>query len=133
MKVQNELMNLLNIRFPLIMAPMFLVSNEEMMVAGIQSGVMSVFPTLNCRLKGSLEDMIDSLHLALLKQQGKPGSFGVNLIVQKTNIYYKEHLDICVDRKVPFYITSLGNPQETIERAHHYGAKVFCDVTNLVI
>ena len=131
MKVQNELIQLLNIRFPLIMAPMFLVSDQEMMEAGIRSGVMSVFPTLNYRVKGSLEDVIDNLHLALLQQQDSPGNFGVNLIVQKTNIFYKEHLAICVGRKVPFYITSLGNPRETIEKAHSYGAKVFCDVTNM--
>ncbi len=34
-------------------------------------------------------------------------------------------------KKVPFYITSLGSPAEVIEKAHHYGAKVLCDVTNL--
>ncbi len=32
---------------------------------------------------------------------------------------------------MPFYITSLGNPKEVIEEAHKYGAKVFCDVTNI--
>lgn len=131
MLVQNELTKLLNIRFPVIMAPMFLVSNQEMMEAGIRSGIMSVFPTLNFRKQGELEDIIDNLHLAILQQQGKPGSFGVNLIVQQTNPLYKAHLEICVQRKVPFYITSLGNPVEVIERAHSYGAKVFCDVTNI--
>ncbi|NOZ36190.1 MAG: nitronate monooxygenase, partial [Chlorobi bacterium] len=55
----------------------------------------------------------------------------VNLITQKSNPYYKTHLKICVENKVPLYITSLGNPKEVIEKAHSYGAKVFCDVTNL--
>lgn len=32
---------------------------------------------------------------------------------------------------MPFFITSLGNPNEVIEKAHAYGAKVFCDVTNI--
>ena len=131
MQLQNELMRLLNIRFPVIMAPMFLVSNQEMMEAGIRSGIMSVFPTLNYRKEGSLEDIIDNLHLALLQQEGKPGNFGVNLIVQQTNPLYKKHLEICIKRKVPFYITSLGKPKEVIEKAHSYGAKVFCDVTNM--
>ena len=131
MQLQNELMRLLNIRFPVIMAPMFLVSNQEMMEAGIRSGIMSVFPTLNYRKEGSLEDIIDNLHLALLQQEGKPGNFGVNLIVQQTNPLYKKHLEICIKRKVPFYITSLGKPKEVIVKAHSYGAKVFCDVTNM--
>ncbi len=60
------------------------------------------------------------------------GSFGVNLIVQKSNPLYQEHLAICVAGKVPFYITSLGSPAEVISQAHAYGAKVFCDVTNLL-
>lgn len=111
---------------------MFLVSNEEMMIAGIQSGIMSTFPTLNYRKEGALEDIIDNLHLSMLSQQGKPGNFGVNIIVQQTNPLYKKHLEICISRKVPFFITSLGNPSEVIEKAHAYGAKVFCDVTNLV-
>ena len=32
---------------------------------------------------------------------------------------------------MPFYITSLGSPKEVIEQARTYGAKVFCDVTNI--
>ena len=65
------------------------------------------------------------------KRLNTNGNYGVNLIVQKTNPLYEEHLKICVDKKVPFYITSLGNPAQVIEKAHAYGAKVFCDVTNL--
>jgi nitronate monooxygenase len=55
----------------------------------------------------------------------------VNLIVQKSNIYYEKHLELCVEAKVPFYITSLGSPAKVIEKAHSYGAKVYCDVTNI--
>jgi len=65
------------------------------------------------------------------KQQLKKGSYGVNLIVQKTNPLYQKHLNICAEEQVPFYITSLGNPAEVIKIAHGYGAKVFCDVTNI--
>jgi nitronate monooxygenase len=55
----------------------------------------------------------------------------VNLIVQKTNRQLESHLAACVEARVPFYITSLGNPLEVIRTAHGYGAKVYCDVTNL--
>ncbi len=119
----------LHIEFPLIMAPMFLVSNLEMMKAGMRGGIMSVFPSLNYREKGELDKILKEL--AAYHLQNSKGNFGVNLIVQKTNPYYKDHLKICVQNKVPFYITSLGNPKEVIEAAHPYGAKVFCDVTNI--
>jgi nitronate monooxygenase len=59
------------------------------------------------------------------------GTYGINLIVQKTNPLYSKHLKECVEAKVPFYITSLGSPKEVIAAAHSYGAKVLCDVTNM--
>ncbi len=131
MQFQTALNNLLNIRFPLIMAPMFLVSNERMMQSAIDSGVMGVFPSLNFRKQGELASLISKLH-QYREQHREAGSFGVNLIVQKSNPLYEEHLEICVSGKVPFYITSLGSPADVISKAHAYGAKVFCDVTNLM-
>ncbi len=67
------------------------------------------------------------------RQSNQPkGNYGVNLIVQQSNPLYKKHLAICIENKVPFFITSLGNPKEVIEQAFAYGGKVYCDVTNLV-
>jgi nitronate monooxygenase len=129
MKKFSSLTESLQIDFPLIMAPMFLVSNVEMMKAGMRGGIMATFPTLNYRKKGELDQTLEELNS--YRKKNPSGSYGVNLIVQKTNPYYYEHLKICVAHKVPFYITSLGNPREVIEAAHAYGAKVFCDVTNL--
>ncbi len=116
------------IQYPIIMAPMFLVSNEPMMQSAIRHGIMGVFPTLNYRNEGALDGILQNLNHY---KSGKPGSYGVNLIVQKTNPLYEKHLEICINHKVPFYITSLGNPNEVIQAAHRYGAKVYCDVTNL--
>ena len=110
------------------MAPMFLVSNKAMLFAAIDNGIMGVIPTLNLRNEKDLGAL-----LAELKEyaKGKSGSYGVNIIAQKTNVYFEKHLQLCVEHEVPFFITSLGNPQPVIEAAHTYGAKVFCDVTNL--
>ncbi len=131
MKIQNSFTDLLKLDFPMIMAPMFLVSNYEMVVAAMQNGIMGTFPSLNFRKEGELEKLIQQLHTAK-QTQNLTGNFGINLIVQKSNPLYTKHLEICVANKVPFYITSLGNPKEVIDKAHQYGAKVFCDVTNIV-
>lgn len=128
--MKTKLTQLLNIDFPMIMAPMFLVSNEAMIVAGINNGIAATFPTLNYRVDGELKIVLDKLNNEL-KNINCKGTYGVNLIVQKTNPLYEKHLAICVDKKIPFYITSLGNPKEVIEKAHSYGAKVFCDVTTI--
>lgn len=119
-----------NLKLPVIMAPMFLVSNENMLKAAMQSGIMGVFPSLNYRKDGELENILQKLNT--YKSEISLGNYGVNLIVQKTNILFEKHLAICVAAKVPFYITSLGSPKRVIEEAHKYGAKVYCDVTNLV-
>jgi nitronate monooxygenase len=99
-----------------------------MMKAGMDAGIAAAFPTLNYRTEEELANAIDELHAY---GKDKPGTFGVNLIAQRSNPYFERHLEICIDHKVPFFITSLGNPKLVIEKAHAYGAKVFCDVVNL--
>ena len=128
MKAENNLKELLKIDFPVIMAPMFLVSNLSMMKSGIRSGIMATFPTLNYRKDGELEKILDELNEY---SKSYNGSYGVNIIVQRSNPLSLKHTKICLDKKVPFFITSLGNPKEVIEGAHRYGGKVFCDVTNI--
>lgn len=129
MKVKSQVTEQLNISFPIIMAPMFLVSNEEMMKEAIRSGIAGCFPSLNYRKEGELELLLKHLNIEMTSNSG--GTYGVNLIVQKSNPLYEKHLSICVKYKVPFYITSLGSPKKVIDAAHSYGAKVYCDVTNI--
>lgn len=126
----NSFLARTGVAYPVIMAPMFLVSNEEMIRSAIRSGIIGVFPSLNFRDDGLLEALISRLHEYKASNPSFKGSFGVNLIVQGTNPLYKQHLEICRRMKVPFYITSLGYPAEVISSAHSYGGVVYCDVTN---
>ena len=119
------------IRFPIIMAPMFLVSNEAMLKAAMDEEIGATFPSLNYRKEGELAALLDRLNAYKAQLGGKKGNYGINLIVQKSNPLYEQHLKVCVAAKVPFYITSLGNPRQVIDAAHSYGGKVLCDVTNL--
>lgn len=121
----------LNLKYPVVMAPMFLVTNESMLRQCIEAGILGCFPSLNYRKEEELKNVLLSLKTHIAGRNGQPGNYGVNLIVQRSNIYFEKHLQICVDQKVPVYITSLGNPKSTIEAAHSYGAKVYCDVTNI--
>ncbi len=125
----TKINEILGVKFPLIMAPMFLVSNQSMVTEAMKAGIAGTFPTLNYRETDSLKNILNNLNEE--KKKYNSGIYGVNLIVQRSNPFYEKHLKICVEAKVPFYITSLGNPQKTIIAAHEYGAKVFCDVTNL--
>jgi nitronate monooxygenase len=130
MTLSNKTTKDLEIEFPIIMAPMFLVSNEAMMKSGMDAGIMATFPSLNYRKEGELDGLLKTLNNYKSTINAK-GNYGVNLIVQQSNPLYKKHLAICIENKVPFFITSLGNPKEVIDQAHTYGGKVYCDVTNL--
>lgn len=123
----TKLTQLLNIKHPIIQAPMFLVSNTAMVIAAMKSGIAGCIPALNYRTLDQLRIAIKELKAA--KVEG--GSFGFNLIVNKSNIKYKGQLEVICDEGVDFIITSLGSPEETIKQAHKAGIKVFCDVTDL--
>ena len=44
-----ELCEMLNIEFPVILAPMFLVSDVNMVIAALKSGITAAIPALNYR------------------------------------------------------------------------------------
>lgn len=117
--------SLLNIQFPVIVAPMFLVSNTKMVIEAIKNGATGAIPALNYRTIEELRTAIQTI------KKETSGPFGINLIVNKSNIYYQKQLSVCCEEKVDFIITSLGSPEETIQEAHKVGIKVFCDVTDL--
>lgn len=119
------LCSILSIRYPIIMAPMFLVTNEEMILAATENGIAAAIPALNYRSPELLKD-----GLLRLRKEAK-GAFGVNIIVNKSNIYAQKQLEICIEVGVDFIITSLGSPKQVIQAAKEKNIKVFCDVTDL--
>jgi len=125
--MQTKLTQLLNIKYPIIQAPMFLVANVAMVTEGMKAGIAGCIPALNYRTLDQLREAIQELKAN--KVEG--GSFGFNLIVNKSNIKYKEQLRVLCEEGCDFIITSLGSPEETINQAHKAGIKVFCDVTDL--
>ena len=79
MTKKASLSEMLNIEFPVIMAPMFLVSNEEMIIEAIKNGITGAIPALNYRT-------VDELRAAIRRiKKATNGPFGINLIVNKSN------------------------------------------------
>lgn len=102
----SELTDMLGIKYPIIMAPMFLVSNAAMTIEGIKAGITGCIPALNYRTDAEFRAAMDEIRAAV------KGPFGINLIVNKSNIRLKEQLATCVEYKVDFIITSLGSPEK---------------------
>lgn len=125
--MKTPLTQLLQIEHPIIMAPMFLVSNVAMVKAAMQAGIAGCIPALNYRTLPELREAITELKAAKTEN----GAFGFNLIVNKSNLKFPEQLKVCCELGCDFFITSLGNPKQVIEEAHQNGTLVFCDVVNL--
>lgn len=115
----------MGIDYPIIAAPMFLVSNVDIVVAASEAGGIGTFPALNYR---PIEKYAEALK-EMKSRTKKP--IGLNIIVNKSNTRQNEDLKIALDHGVDLFITSLGSPKKIIEEAHKNGAKVICDVTNL--
>jgi nitronate monooxygenase len=122
---QLPLCQLLGIKYPVIMAPMFLVSNEAMIIEATKNGIAGAIPALNYRTVEELRAGIKRMKAAA------EGPIGINLIVNASNFLMSEQLKVSCEEKVDFFITSLGSPKEVIEQAHANGIKVLCDVTDV--
>lgn len=124
--MSKSLTEILEIEHPIIMAPMFLVSNAKMLIAGINNGIAAAVPALNYRTDEEFRAAIDEVRA---NTNGK--GLGVNIIVNKSNPKAAGQLKTCVEKKVDFIITSLGSPEEVIRQCKPAGIKVFCDVVDL--
>lgn len=116
---------LLGIKYPILVAPMFLISNTKMVSEALANGITAAFPALNYRTDQELRKAIAEI------RSHSTNPFGVNLIVNKSNPKYKSQLQTLLELKVDYIITSLGNPSEVIEQCKPLGIKVFCDVVDL--
>lgn len=123
--INTPFAKMMGVPYPIIAAPMFLVSNENLVVAASEAGGIGTFPALNYRPIEQYRDALKNI-----KQRTKK-PIGVNIIVNKSNKRQSEDLKYALDAGVELFITSLGSPQEVIAEAHKNGAKVICDVTNL--
>lgn len=122
--IPNRLKN--HFKLPVIVAPMFLVSGIELVVASSKNGLLGTFPALNARTTEDFEQW-----LITIKEKLGDLPYGVNLIVHKSNPRLKADLEICAKHKVPLVITSLGAVKDVVDTVHSYGGLVFHDVTNV--
>lgn len=120
------------LRLPIIAAPLFIVSGNELVIAACRAGIVGTFPTLNARTVEELRDRLTGIRAALAEPAARtPAPFGVNLICHRTNRRLALDIDIVVEHRVPVVITSGGDPRPIVERVHGYGGIVLSDVTDL--
>lgn len=119
-----------NLALPVICAPMFIVSNPDLVIAQCKSGIIGSFPALNARPKELLDDWLTRIKTELAADpQAAP--FAVNQIIHPSNERLEHDMALCVKHEVPLIITSLSAPTQIVPHVHAYGGKVFHDVISV--
>jgi len=120
---------------PVVGAPLFIISNPDLVIAQCKAGIVGSFPSLNARPLAVLEQWLERITSELTAHDAahpeRPAApFAVNLIVHKSNDRLADDLALCVKYRAPIVITSLGAREDVNEAVHGYGGIVLHDVIN---
>ncbi len=121
--ISTPLSRRLGLRYPLVAAPMFIISNREMLVACAEAGILGAMPSLNAR---TAEDFEETLRWVRARTD-KPFAINVTIGLTKPERLERD-VALCLEYEVPVMITSYGDPTRIVEAAHTKGITVFHDV-----
>lgn len=134
MKSRQQILESLNLSLPIVASPMFILSQQQLVLECCKNGIMGTFPALNNRTTAGFEEWLIEIKTELAAEEERTGkkmpAYGVNLIVHKTNPRVMPDLEVVVRQQVPVVITSLGAVKDVVDAVHSYGGLVFHDVTN---
>ena len=123
------------LRLPVVGAPLFIVSNPDLVIAQCRAGIVGSFPALNARPEEELDRWLEKITGELRdydsnNPEALSAPFAVNQIVHKSNDRLQHDVEMCVKWQVPIVITSLGAREDVNEAIHSYGGIVLHDVIN---
>jgi nitronate monooxygenase len=123
------------LRLPVIGAPLFIVSNPDLVIAQCKAGIVGSFPALNARPQALLDEWLHRIteELAAWDRDNpdRPSApFAVNQIVHRSNERLQQDMATCAKWKVPIVITSLGAIEEVNQGVHSWGGITLHDIIN---
>jgi len=121
------------LRIPVIGAPLFIVSNPDLVIAQCNAGVVGSFPALNARPQSQLDEWLHRISEELAAfDRDHPDTpaapFAVNQIVHRSNDRFDADMATCEKWKVPLVITSLGARAELNDAVHSWGGITLHDI-----
>ena len=123
------------LRLPVIGAPLFIISNPQLVIAQCKAGIIGSFPSLNARPAEALDEWLVEIKDTLARHDDEnpdqpSAPFAVNQIVHRSNDRLMHDVEACVKHEVPIVICSLGAREDIYEAVHSYGGIVLHDVIN---
>jgi nitronate monooxygenase len=123
------------LRLPAIGAPLFIVSNPDLVIAQCKAGIVGSFPALNARPQSLLDEWLHRITEELAAwDRDHPDTpsapFAVNQIVHRSNARLQDDMATCAKWKVPIVITSLGAIVELNQAVHGWGGITLHDIIN---
>ncbi len=138
MKKQNPITEKLKdqLSLPLFVAPLFLNSTPELVLACVKEGFMPGLPAYGVFTSEEWDHWLTEVDegIAKLKAEDptrKIAPYAANLIFKENNQFLGPDLDLCVKHKVPIILASATPSKEQIDKIHSYGGIVFYDVKTL--
>jgi nitronate monooxygenase len=124
---------LARLRLPVIGAPLFIVSNPDLVIAQCKAGIVGSFPALNARPQAQLDEWLHQITQELAAwdrdHPDRPAApFAVNQIVHRSNDRLQQDMATCAKWRVPIVITSLGAVVEVNQAVHGWGGITLHDV-----
>jgi len=121
------------LRLPVVGAPLFIVSNPDLVIAQCQAGIVGSFPALNARPQAQLDEWLHEITEALAAwDRAHPDTpaapYAVNQIVHRSNDRFEADVATCEKWKVPLVITSLGARAELNDAVHAWGGITLHDI-----
>jgi nitronate monooxygenase len=123
------------LRLPAIGAPLFIVSNPDLVIAQCKAGIVGAFPALNARPQSLLDEWLHRITEELAAwDRDNPDTpaapYAVNQIVHRSNDRLQQDMATCAKWKVPVVITSLGAIVEVNQAVHAWGGITLHDIIN---
>jgi nitronate monooxygenase len=123
------------LRLPVVAAPLFIISNPDLVIAQCKAGIVGSFPALNARPAEELDRWLEKITTELAdydaaNPDNPSAPFAVNQIVHGSNDRLQHDVEMCVKWKVPIVITSLGAKEFVNDAIHSYGGIVLHDIIN---
>jgi nitronate monooxygenase len=120
---------------PLIVAPLFLNSTPELVLASVREGFIGSIPAFGQRTSAGFDEWLTEIDEGITRLRWenpavKIGPYAANLIFKEDNKRIDDDLAVAIKHRVPIILASAQPTKGQIDLIHSYGGIVLHDVAS---